>query len=825
MTHRFTSAVPAGLLLPFVLLSCSLVLAEEPRDPIPRGGGRLKNHWATCVISMKSGHIAGIWDNISGRRLVQESYETYRLTTPDGKTITISEKDDRVHSAISTAPPPNRPRWGNQTAYFARNPKIPGSEIRKSYYFALVGEEQRIVCRSVSITAPTEQATLFTSVSHTVLAPRFRKDSLYHYVVPQGVAGDQRPLIRSSQITKPLIRRDHSNDRQGRAASDIFQPKWKVGLSQYLYRVGRHWVYPVGLRNPTHWTDNGWQIASGGFFLADKSENKRTNRLEMRYHIFGEDRLAVHEEYLGLPELAKIRNDTQQKLRLEKVRTPGTPARFLRPGDRVPTASLINIGSGDKGQFRYGVYATSDESRLEQISPTDSKKVVLSLTGKQLKERFAQQRKKNPALMGGMYIYRRHESPVLIDHLDWLASRTPNGLVNLRPLKEVFEFETRGIVAESDYLGTGVFYWDAALDAGQVDWDRRIVSQTQSAIDRWKMLFDALHQRDKLLWTNSRTGSAYYDITYYEASGAQKISGKSWRDAADMDLMNKIYQVPGTIHVPLYWWNNGPEENTQIYQNHCLALALSPRDGAWSREVGGKLPESADDGVLFEVIDEFRNARFVRIGLEPAWWNDLKTTIEAYTLQLGPTWFLNVISHRKKSSTVTASIDTARAKLDSQQPIFCWQHQARKALKAGSQYPAKQVDRYFTSTQLAVVKPTEKRLVLSLPDVPPEILRMCTITQVPAWIVSADGVATQLRLPQTLGSTVSGKVDQAKRQVTLETSGNRRLTLAAWWDAGWGKVRVRVDGTEVPHRVDRASGQHLLVFDVPTGSHRVQLAP
>ena len=50
--------------------------------------------------------------------------------------------------------------------------------------------------------------------------------------------------------------------------------------------------------------------------------------------------------------------------------------------------------------------------------------------------------------------------------------------------------------------------------------------------------------------------------------------------------------------------------------------------------------------------------------------------------------------------------------------------------------------------------------------------------------------------------------------------------LAAYaWDAGWGKVRVRVDGTEVPHRVDQASGQHLLVFDVPTGSHRVQLAP
>ncbi|GIT30097.1 MAG: hypothetical protein Ct9H300mP1_21430 [Planctomycetaceae bacterium] len=43
----------------------------------------------------------------------------------------------------------------------------------------------------------------------------------------------------------------------------------------------------------------------------------------MRYHIFGEDRLAVHEEYLGLPERAKIRNDTQQKLRREKGSAPG----------------------------------------------------------------------------------------------------------------------------------------------------------------------------------------------------------------------------------------------------------------------------------------------------------------------------------------------------------------------------------------------------------------------------------------------------------------------------------------------------------------------
>ena len=265
-------------------LSCSAATAA-PKNKVPRGG--LTNHWATCVIAGKSGHIGGIWDKLSGRRLVQESYETYTLRTRDGKTITISEKEDVVHSAISSAPPPNRPRWGNVTVYFARNPKIPGSAIRKSYYFALVGEEQRIVCRSIGITAPVEQPTLFSSVTTTILDPAFRKGSLYHYVVPQGVAGDQRPLIPARQITAPLPRRDHGNDKLGRAAADVFNPTWKTGLAQYLFRVGRDWVYPSGLSGQSFWTANGWKIASGGFFLADKASRKRNNRIEMRYHIFG----------------------------------------------------------------------------------------------------------------------------------------------------------------------------------------------------------------------------------------------------------------------------------------------------------------------------------------------------------------------------------------------------------------------------------------------------------------------------------------------------------------------------------------------------------
>ncbi|MBQ16784.1 MAG: hypothetical protein CMJ65_06625 [Planctomycetaceae bacterium] len=817
-----STGVLRWLVLPMsmVCLSCPVVPAA-PKDPAPRGG--LRNHWAICAIG-KSGQIGGIWDNISGRRLVQESFETYTLRTRDGKIITISEKDDVVHSAISSAPPPNRPRWGNQMAYFARNPKIPGSAIRKSYYFALIGEEQRIVCRSISITAPVEQPTLFSSVTTTILAPAFRKGSLYHYVVPQGVAGDQRPLIPAGQITTPLPRRDHGNDALGRAASDIFNPEWKTGLAQYLFRVGRDWVYPRGLHGQSYWTANGWKIASGGFFLADKASRKRNNRIEMRYHIFGESRLAVHEEYLASPELVKIRKETRPLPRMSQVRSPGTPKRFLRPGDKVPSFSLINIGSGGRGQFRYGQFATSDDARLEQVDPLDPKKIVQTIRGRDLKQRFASQRQENPHALGGMYIYRGHDSPVFAQHSDWILSRSPTGLVSTRPLPEVFDFETRGVIAESDYLGTELFYWDAALDSGQIDWERQHVSQTSSVLARWQKLYEALHQRNKLLWVNARTGSAFYDITYYEGSGAQRVPGKTWRDGADMDLMNKIYQVPGTMHVPLYWWTNGPQQNTQRYQNLCLALALSPRGGAWMKPVDGKFPRAPDDGVLHEVIDEFRDARFTRIGLEPAWWRDLETDVEAYTLRLGPTWFVNVMAHRKQSSTVTASIDVTRTTLDPTQPVFCWQHQSRQALVAGSQYPKDRADRYFTTTTLSLLQPGDKRLILPLVDVPPERTRLCTLSQVPAWITSADGIGTQLRLSQTLGSEIDGKVDLKNRVVTLETTGPRRLEIATWWNPDWGTPRVLEDETVLPYRIDRRSGQTLLVFELPAGTHSLQVA-
>jgi len=57
-----------------------------------------------------------------------------------------------------------------------------------------------------------------------------------------------------------------------------------------------------------------------------------------------------------------------------------------------------------------------------------------------------------------------------------------------------------------------------AIDAGHVNWVTRRVSQIDVENYKWRRLYQELNRRGKLLWANMRTGSYYYDISYYEGT-------------------------------------------------------------------------------------------------------------------------------------------------------------------------------------------------------------------------------------------------------------------------------------------------------------------
>jgi len=315
----------------------------------------------------------------------------------------------------------------------------------------------------------------------------------------------------------------------------------------------------------------------------------------------------------------------------------------------------------------------------------------------------------------------------------------------------------------------------------------------------------------------------YYDVAYYEGSGAQVAPGKTWRDGADMDLMNKLYQVPGTIHIPLYWWVNSSLENNRRYQNLCLALAMSPRGGAWAHKVDGEWPVLPNEHAFSAAVDEYRDARFARLGLDPAWWNDLETNVEAYTLRLGQTYLVNVINHAESEEDVTVSVDLTRMGWSRDEPVYVWQQQARPALIAGSQYADDQVSRLYVEREFTRISADSGRLRLGLRQMPPNRIRVCTLSRVPAFICSADGIPTQNLLAETLGCSIRGSADENTRTLSLDVSASRPIEVLAWWPKAWGNGRVTLGGTPAESRAVSVGGADWRVFGVPEGEWEVEL--
>ena len=791
------------------LLASLQTPAGEYFETVAGTSHMVQNAHIICAAHLKTGHIKGLWDVDAGQQYLSDSHDTYYLQTAD-REWQASEMDDVVERVARKEPA--------HLVLECRNAALPGVTIRKSFSIAAVSGEARILCRRIELAGKLEQPTLFSSVSTTVFDPDFRTGARYHYVVPQGVAGNQKPLIPAEAIARPIARRDHGTDENGRGSSSAFNPRVGAGFAQYVFKVNDQWIYPRGLNKQTYWTNDGWQIGSGGFFITAEPQS-----VETRYHVFFEDRLQFNFEYLELPEFKALRDATQPLPVMRRVVSPGRGA--VRPGDVGVGFTPMSSGAGMTGQFRFGDFATHDDAELVDISMLELGKVRRRMRGKDWKAVFEEARRRNPNMLFGVYVYRNSDSDVFKAHPDWLRGRNAKyGIAYDALIPEANEYVVNGIVKETVYLENGLYYIDGAIEAGGVDWVNHRVWQGYDDLARWRLLYQGLHEAGKLLWTNMRTDSAFYDIAYYEVSGAHVVPGKAWRDGADADLMNKIYQVPGTMHIPLYWWVNTNRQNNARYQNLCLGLAMSPRGGAWAEKVDGDWPILPDERAFGAAVDEYRDARFARIGLEPAWWNDLETRIEAFTLALGDIRFVNVVSHEAEPGEVTVSVGMTRAGFDRSAPVFVWQHQARPALIAGSQYPDDVREQLFSMREFTVLRPDGARLGLSLPNMPVDRVRVCALTQTPAFIRAADGVPTQALLSETLGCRISGRLDEAAQRSDLRVEAPRPLQVLAYWPEAWGRPAVSINGAPAAAESVAMGGATFAQFGVPKGTHEISIA-
>ena len=553
----------------------------------------------TATISLDTGEIVGIAD-AGGQLYVTNSYDMYAIQTQTEGKRYFSEKDDVVQTIVTDTL--------DLLVLDCSNFNIPAVVIRKQFYFTGLGAEQRILCRKIQMTGSPAELTLCTSVSNVIFDPSFRSGAYYHCVFPQGVYGDVRPLIAAASITggTTIPRYDHAGE-EGRAACDAFNPGLGVGIGHYLYQANDQWIYPHSMEI-TYWNSQGWKMGSGSFFIGPEATT-----IETRYHLFSGDRLSFHFEYVNLPEYKAVRDDGSVLPKVHRINTN-------RADDVAMGYAKINTTPPGEHGWEWGVYANSDDVVLTRRDLTTGA-VIQTETGLDLKQRWQSYRDAT-----GVYIYRAYESDVTRAHPDWFIE--PCDVLYYRPTlaHEVSDYRVAGLVSEADYLGTGDVYLDAAL-SDFPDWTHGIYWQSYDSMYFYRRLQEELHKIDNYLFLNMRTGSVYYDVGYYEVSGAHVQPGKTWRDGGDADMMYQIYKPKGTLMVPLYWWINGPSENNRRYQNLVLALGETERGGAWAYpDEHGELPVMANMSAFSESTMEYVQAEFVEIGLEPAWvWLGLKT--------------------------------------------------------------------------------------------------------------------------------------------------------------------------------------------------------
>ena len=182
-----------------------------------------------------------------------------------------------------------------------------------------------------------------------------------------------------------------------------------------------------------------------------------------------------------------------------------------------------------------------------------------------------------------------------------------------------------------------------------------------------------------------------------------------------------------------------------------------------------------------------------------------------------------MIHHAEDAGDVTVSVDVAKTGFDRDRPVFIWQQQARPALVAGQQYADDVIDKLYVSRTMSKVTAASK-LELVLSKMPPNRVRVCTLTQTPAFIFSVDGIATQNLMSKALGCKITGALDEEARTSTLSIDAGWPIQILAWWPTKWGAAKANTCGRSIESTSMKIGDNDFQLFEIPKGETRLVIA-
>jgi hypothetical protein len=524
--------------------------------------------------------------------------------------------------------------------------------------------------------------------------------------------------------------------------------------------------------------------------------------------------------------------------------TAGTWAALCRPGE-------VAISLGGPQDNRWGTHPASDSEEFLQYDSANAA-VAYRVKASEARAAFARLHKQFPHHRMGLYVFIMDissQSPLFKQHPEWLLrdrqGQPTSGyygpgywMANWSP--EFVNYLIASLLKQVDYLDEDFLYLDFSAGVLLPDWGRGEVVGFDVYFDFLKRLQAELARRDKFLWLNAFTGQPFYDVGYWEGACVAQVP---WRATADELLLRKLYTQPGAPTVPIYWLGGDMfarenRANEQRYINLVLGLGF-PATGCWLDPYEKHFPAKSGGADWASVVRyqvalgaatlEYYNSEWAEIGLAPAWWRDLETPYEAYTLKLDDAYLLNVTSHAKEAGDATFALDPARMGFDPARRTFLWQHSVRDPATFPKKVPlADDWNRMFTRITCRSVAPGGILKSVTVQTCRPELVEVTALTQVPAVLTSVAGQPTQTRLPSTLGCRITGRLDEAARRCRLQITAAEPVELAAWWPRAWGQPAVSArDGERAiaPAATPAEDWQEPFVrFALPKGSWQVELS-
>jgi len=811
----------------------------------------LSNDEMTAAVDASTGVLCGIYDR-EKTPVVRWSYDLYFVKTKDA----LVKSDERVDEVEQAAPA------GESLEVTCRNPYLPGIRIFKRYFFSSVGAEQRILCREVGVAGEPEDKTLFYVVSRTKFDEKFREHAYYSRVKPAGTMGDARSLFRAADITDPILL--HFLFNIG-AAAQLCAANTAAdnGIGQYWFKADGKWVVPHGYEaNKSYFTDTGWDMS---WFVTFISPEPRT--AEMRYHLFSGDRTAFQSEYRDLPERQAVINavpvsPSARGRRYDEVsfgplehhydvRDPksqrGMVGRFLHGRLRSrETASGWYVPYRD---YVFGDYPVGDDALL--VTTYGGKP---HYPAKKIKEGLAKAKELLPRAQSGWYHAPQFlcvDSSAFKSHPEWVM-KDPHGVPvpadwhvlyrcgNFCPA--FVDHLVSRLTREMDYYGMEMMYLDYSISGPVVDWEHGNVRHSPVSYDFLIRLYRAVQKRNGVLFLNSQTFDGIHDLGYFETSAISLKTGYgNWRDSAEPLFMRKIFTRPGAKSVVLYWKGGdrfGENKNYRGYTNHLLSLFLFPTSCHHDPyPIHFKDPEtgetdwaanSAHTVAYFDTMFEADPAVWFDCGLQPAWWRDLDTNIEAYCFRKGPACIMTALRHEEKTDDVTLSVETAKLGFSAERDAFLWQFKPRDPdtfPRRGGPQP-ENWDRLFTGRICTVVpaKALKKsRLVVPVPALEPELTRILALTQVPAVFWSLEGQETNLLLPELLNCRIEGSMNPSGVRYEVNVSSVYPAEILLYSPPQWPDLTITVNGRSEDSEVWQAGRTDFRRVSVPAGDSVVRV--